>query len=50
MIKVPVGQLRDKSAALLIDFMHELIKDEIARQKALQRKIDDKKKLTDTRT
>ena len=31
--KIPVRQLRDKKASLFIDFMSELIKDEIKRQK-----------------
>ena len=31
--KVPVRQLRDRKASLFIDFMSELIRDEIRRQK-----------------
>ena len=31
--KIPVRQLRNRKGALFIDFMSELIKDEIRRQK-----------------
>ena len=32
--KIPVRQLKDRKASLFIDFMSELIKDEIRRQKS----------------
>ena len=36
--KIPVRQLRDRKASLFVDFMSELIKDEVRRQKEKARR------------
>ena len=41
--KIPVRQLKDRKASLFIDFMSELIKGEIARQREKARRVAETK-------